>query len=429
MEIVFHGAAKEVGKSCIEIISNDNKRYLMDCGVKFTHHGVEYPKFLDKLFNVSAVFLSHAHMDHSGALPMIEHKKLNCPIYTTKMTWNITNKLLADGYNLERLRNLHMAYDLRDVKKVEKNVSFVKFDKEYITKDKKVKFSYINSGHIPGGASILANISGKTILYTADLNTKETQLMVPSDISKYRGIDILITETTYGDRFHPILKDTQKTFLQAIEKGIKKGGSVLIPVFGVGRAQEVLILLSKLKGNTPIYLDGMAKKVCEIVINEGDKYTHNLDILKEMYDKSKKVNPRKRDYLAKQSGNIILTTSGMMQGGPVMSYAPHIVKDKKNTIILTGYQVNGCKGRAVWEDRIFYHKGQRIKVVADVKKFDFSAHLGRDDLKEMISKIQPKNLILQHGDVDAISSMEVWAKENLKNTKVIAPYIGEIMKF
>ena len=428
MKIIFHGAAKEVGKSCIELITN-NKRYLLDAGVKFIHKGVEYPKFLDKIFEFEALFLSHAHMDHCGAIPMLEHKNLKCNIFCNKMTWDISNLLLEDGYNLERLRNVHIAYTQRDIFKAQKNVKFIKCDKDYTTRDGKIKFSYMNSGHIPGSCSILLNVEGKKVLYSADVNNERTNLMVSSEIENLRDIDVLISECTYGDRFHPNLDETEKEFLTAVEKTIRNGGSVLLPCFGVGRTQEILILLKRLKVNCPIYIDGMGKKICELVIKDQDKSVKNLEVLEEMYNRCLKTDPHKRESVAKQKGIIILTTSGMMQGGPVMSYAPHMIQNKENQIIFSGYQANATNGRSIIEDRIFYHKHQRIRVLCKVKKFDFSAHLGRDSLKRLVKKISPKYLILNHGDLSAIQSFKIWADENLESTKVLAPSIGEVLEF
>jgi len=209
MKIIFHGAAREVGKSCIEFQSN-GKRYIMDAGVKFIHGGSEYPKFLDKVHELHGVFISHAHMDHSGALPMLEHKKLNCPIFMTDLTWKITNLLLQDSYHLEKLKHLHPAYLERDVSKVEKDITFVTYDKEYELKNEHIKFQFLNSGHIPGGASILFELEGKKMLYTADTNTEDTYLMHPSIVDQIQDIDVLITENTYGDRIHPEKEESEK---------------------------------------------------------------------------------------------------------------------------------------------------------------------------------------------------------------------------
>ena len=429
MKIIFHGAAREVGKSCIEI-QTEGKRYLLDAGVKFIHKGIEYPQYLDKVHDLNGIFLSHAHMDHCGALPMLEHKNLNAPIYITSMTWKIVNMLLEDSYHLEKLKHIHPAYVERDINKVKDDLRFVKYDQEYETQDGKVKFQYLNSGHIPGGASILMKIEGKTVLYTADMNTDNTNLMVPSDLSKLQNeVDILITENTYGDRRHPDRKISEEGLLDSITKCIKGGGSALVPVFGVGRSQEILMVLEKLDENIPIIIDGMARKLTNHIIESGDPYVSNLDVLAKMFKRATIVrHPREREQIAKRKGVVILTTSGMVQGGPIMSYMPKYINEPKNYVIMTGFQAKGTNGRSLLEDHMFYNKGTRVHVQCKVEKYDFSAHYGQESIHNLIKKINPKNLILQHGDLGAIEAVKKWASENYKG-KIFDPFIGEEMEF
>ena len=428
MKIIFHGAAREVGKSCIEI-QTEGKRYLLDAGIKFIHKGVEYPKYLDKIYELSGMFLSHAHLDHSGALPMLEHKNLNCPIHMTPLTWKITNLLLQDSYHLERLKHIHPSYIERDISKVKKDIKFAKYDQEYFTKDKKVKFQFINSGHIPGGASILMEIEGKTVLYTADINTENTNLMVPSDLNSLTTpIDILITENTYGDRMHPDKKESEDGLIKSINSCIRDGGSALVPVFGVGRSQEILIILAKLDSKIPIYLDGMARKLVELILNTEDKYIDNRDILEKMYKRVILVTPKDRKNIAKKKGIVIVSTSGMVQGGPVMTYTESFIGQKDNFIILTGFQAKGTNGRSLFEDHIFYSNHQRFPVRCHVRKFDFSAHYGQDSIHKLIQKINPKNLILQHGDLESLEAVKKYCEDNFEG-KVFMPQNGEEMEF
>ena len=425
MKIIFHGAAQEVGKSCIEIQSK-GKKYILDAGIKFTQFGNEYPKCLDKIYQLDGVFLSHAHLDHSGALPMLEHKRLNCPIYTTKVTWDTTNLLLEDSYHLEKLKHLHPAYVERDIRKVKKDLRFVHYDKQYETHDGKIKFNYLNSGHIPGGASILMEIEGKKLLYTADVNTEKTLLMEESKIDQLQDIDILISENTYGDRMHPPRNECEEGLLDSVKTCLHNGGTALIPVFSVGRSQEILVLLDRLQEDVPIYLDGMARKLTEMYINSDDPYIKNKDILERMYQKCHIIkHPKEREKIAKQKQAIIVTTSGMIQGGPVLSYIEDILKDEKNYIILTGYQAKGTKGRHVFEDHIYYNKGQRFNVKAKIRKYDFSAHYGQDCIRNLQKKLNPKVLILQHGDMGALCESRAFAKENLLDTVTILPAIGQ----
>ena len=434
MKIVFHGAAQEVGKSCIEIISQ-GQRYLLDAGVKFIHKGVEYPKYLDKISELDALFLSHAHMDHCGALPMLEHKHLKCPIYCTPLTWDITNLLLEDGYHLEKLRSVHPAYDGRDVRAVKDDVKFVRYSKWYETPDRKVKFQYINAGHIPGSASILLEIEGKRVLYGADINTEETLLMEPSMLEKLefdKPIDVFITENTYGNRVHPDKKDSQEGFIKSVNEGLKNGGSVLLPVFGVGRSQEILILLNQLPSNVPIYLDGMSRTLTQLILQSNDHYVNNRDILDEMFKRVHIVkHPTERAKIAKQKGVVIVSTSGMLQGGPSVGYAEKMIEDEKNFIILSGYQANGTNGRSIFEDHMFYHNHERHKVRAHVRKFDFSAHLGQDRIHKVMTNIQAKHVLLQHGDLEALEAVKFWADNHTTEleSEVIIPKIGEELEF
>ncbi len=428
MKIIFHGAAREVGKSCIEIQS-EGKRYIMDAGIKFVAGGVEYPKFLDKVHQLDGVFLSHAHLDHSGALPMLENKQMNCPIYLTPLTWKITNLLLEDSYHLEKLRAIHPCYSERDISKVKDDLRFVRYDKQYETHDGKIKFNYLNSGHIPGGASILLHLEGKKLLYTADLNTENTNLMIPSEIDKLQDIDILITENTYGDRPHPDKKESEEGLIKSINTCLAGGGSALVPVFGVGRSQEILIILSRLPKDIPIYLDGMAKKLTKLVLESDDEYIDNRDTLDEMYSRVKIVNSKKeRDEISRKKGIVIVSTSGMVQGGPVMTYSEHFIHEENNFIILTGYQAKGTNGRHMFEDHTFHIHHKQVKVKCHVRKFDFSAHYGQDSIHSLVDKINPKHLILQHGDLEALECSKIYAEKNIKG-KVYMPEIGEVMEF
>ena len=428
MNIIFHGAAGEVGKSCIEV-QTQGKRYIMDAGIKFSSKGAEYPKYLDKIHELDGVFLSHAHLDHSGALPLLEHKNLNCPIYTTSMTWKITNLLLEDNYHLEKLKHVHPAYVERDINKVKKDLRFVSYDKQYETHDGKVKFTYLNSGHIPGGASILLEVEGKKLLYTADLNTEDTHLMVPSNIDEIQDIDILITENTYGDRPHPDKSESEEGFLKSVKECLDNGGSALVPVFSVGRSQEILLILDKLPDEIPIYLDGMARKLTKLMVDSEDPYIDNKDVLNRMIKRVNMIkHPRERDEIAKRKGIVIVSTSGMVQGGPVITYAHHMIHKPENYMILTGYQAKGTNGRFIFEDHLFYDHHQRFQVKCHVRKFDFSAHYGQDSIRKLMTKIKPKNLILQHGDLGALCESQSYAHENLKTTNVFLPMIGDIIE-
>ena len=207
MKLAFHGAAKEVGRSCIEL-QTQGDRYLLDAGIKFKEGGFAYPERIINLPDIDGLFISHAHLDHTGALPFFEHYKIICPIYCTKLTYGITKILLKDSYKIARIRHLHPAYTKTDLRRVQKDVRFVKYDKNY--KHRKIRFTFKNAGHIPGSAMILIEAEGKKILYTGDTKLITTDLMKGPDLEQYKDIDVLIMESTYGDRGLPDRKATEE---------------------------------------------------------------------------------------------------------------------------------------------------------------------------------------------------------------------------
>lgn len=427
MKIKFHGGAREVGKSCIEIES-EGQRYLLDSGVKFIQKGIEYPEFLNDISDIDAVFLSHAHMDHSGALPFFEHNNLKCDIYSTELTWSITQQLLKDAYHIEKLRNTHPAYEGVDLGKVKQDIHLIEYNNFHATKDGKVKFQFFNSGHIPGGASVLLEVEGKKIFYTSDINTEKTNLMVPAEINNLGEVDVLISESTYGNREHPNRKISEKGLLQSINEAIQGGGSALVPVFGVGRSQEILTVLASLPQNVKIYLDGMARTITQLILNSSDLYLKNKDVLRKIFNRVHLVKFNERERIAKEKGCVIVTTSGMIEGGPSVFYAGQYVKERDNYIIFTGYQTKGTRGRSLFEDHLFYNAGKVEVAKCHIRKFDFSAHLGQSSIHDLIKKISHKNLILQHGDVASLETVYRYARENTKSN-VFVPQIGEELEF
>ncbi len=421
MKLVFHGAAKEVGRSCIEL-QTQGDRYLLDAGIKFKEGGFAYPEKIVNLPDVDGLLISHAHLDHTGALPFFEHYKIICPIYCTKLTYVITKVLLKDSYKIARIRNLHPAYNKTDLHEVEKDVRFVKYDREY--KHRKIKFTFRNAGHVPGSAMILVEAEGKKILYTGDTKLRTTEL-VKGAFTDYKDIDVLIIESTYGVRELPDRNELRKKFLDKIEEVINKGGSVLIPVFSLGRSQDILIMLAQRKFKVPIYFDGMCKKITNRILGVNDPYVNNRKILEEMFNK--KVihigSEKHRRHALSQQG-IYVTTSGMMQGGPVLSYLNEMWHDPKHAILLMGFQCKRTNGRHLIEEGYVYLNGWRTYVKCSVEKFDFSGHADKEDLKEIIRRINPKKLVIQHGDSEAVEQLRSWAEKENKYV-VYAPEIGE----
>lgn len=425
MKILFHGAARQVGRSCVEL-QTQGDRYLLDSGVRFVEEGFEYPSEVFETKDVDGVLISHAHLDHTGALPFFEHHNLICPIFMTPQTKVITEILLKDSWKIARVRELHPAFDQTDLKNVSKAIRLVEMEKKYHFR--KIYFTYYNAGHIPGSGSILIEAEDKKILYTGDFNTRESNLMVPADPKTHGEVDVLITESTYAARDLPAREPLGDAFLDRVEATIKQGGRVLIPAFAVGRSQDVLITLARRKWAVPIYFDGMCKQVTRKILTTPSRFVRNKDALHQMYfDTVRYVNSEQmRNEIATRPG-IFVCTSGMLQGGPAIHYLKHMWGDEKSAVLLTGYQVKNTNGWHLSEEHEVYLHGTKTKVKCYVERFDFSAHLSREDLYDFIKATNPKVLIINHGNEEAVLALEAWAKENT-NAKVYAPETGETIE-
>ncbi len=419
IEIKFYGAAREVGRSCIMV----NSEFLFDSGIKISEEGTEYPLIgKDELKKIKAVFLSHAHLDHSGALPLFNKLGFKGEIFATSMTKDITRILLKDSFHIEMLNKEEPGYTKENIQQAINQIKKVNYFIEYNLKG--TKFRYFDSGHIPGSASVLIELKGKRILYSGDINSRETRLLRKLEYEKYvpKIIDTLICESTYGDRNHEDRKKQEENFIEKIKETLHNKGTVLIPAFSVGRAQEIILLLDSHNIRYPVYLDGMAKKVSNLFLkNTGWIKSH--DSLSKALNKVIYIKkPRQREEVSRKNA-IIITTSGMMDGGPVIDYLEYLWKNPKNSILLTGYQVEGSNGRLLLDEGKVFIDGIRVKVKAFYKKYDFSAHSGRNELIRYIETIKPKALILQHGDETAIMSLAEYFKG--KGIKVYTPKLNE----
>ncbi len=431
MKIQFFGSAQEVGRSCIVV----NGRFLLDAGIKLGPEASEYPlDFSQK--DIRAVFISHAHLDHTGALPLFNYNGLRCVIYATKMTRALTKVLLSDSIHIEQLKGQHPAYSEENINNILSYFNLVDYNRWYEEKGISLRYKLLDAGHIPGSSSVVLEFEDddnrtKRLLYTGDINALDTNLMdgltYGRDKSDLNKVDVMICESTYGARDHPPRLEQEKEFLDAVKSTIKKGGSVLIPAFSVGRAQEILIILAKARladQGVTIYLDGMARKVTDLCLKHS-KFIKDAKVLKNALDNVEYVKDRnQRSRIVKEQA-IVVSTAGMMDGGPVMDYVKYYYYDSKNAILLTGYQGEGTNGRNLLEKGVLNVDGQLMKVKAYYEKFDFSAHSGQAQLIELIKSINPKVLLLNHGDPEEIEQL---ASKLPFIKKVIMPKNGEVIK-
>ena len=427
MRLIFHGSAGEVGRSCIELsIDGGNKpeRFLLDAGFKVHGDNPELPESVSDISGITGVLITHSHMDHIGALPYFHHQGLASPVFMTAMTKKLSRLMLNDSLHLELLRHHHPAYDDFDVSDILNKVTKIEY--YHLMRFGGLEFEYIPSGHIPGSSMILLRAEGKTILYSGDINDEDTHLIhgMRMDFLKNHDVDVLICESTYGGREHRPRKREQKRFKDSLKRTISAGGSVLLPAFAIGRAQEILMLLDEMDLGVPIYLDGMAKEVAGIFVDKG-LHIRNHAALEKALRRVRYVRGNSKRHKLLKEQCIIVATSGMVSGGPVMEYIKHFWHDPKSKIMLTGFQAQGTNGRMLKESGEAMVDGTLVKFKCGIENYDFSGHAGMKGLLKLIKKVRPRALVLNHGDKEALSSLSEEAKEFAD--EVIVPENGHTL--
>jgi putative mRNA 3-end processing factor len=188
-------------------------------------------------------------------------------------------------------------------------------------------------------------------------------------------------------------------------------------------------MIAKNKFNSEIYIDGLCKKVTRSIIESNSKYVNNLDLLSKMFnEKAQWIGSLKKRKDAIRKGGIFITTSGMLQGGPVMDYIKEMWHDEKNKIMLMGYQCKRTNGRNLMEEGFVYIDGWKTFVKCKVEKYDFSGHADKNAIQELIKRLNPNVVVFQHGDEDAILALKEWADTNTKS-KIYTPIVGDSFEY
>lgn len=427
-EITFLGAAREVGRSCILVRGKEN--VLLDCGVKLAETE-EYPLLdYETIKSLDRVVLSHAHLDHSGYLPALYASGYKGKVYLTKPTRDLIQLLLADYL---RIKEGLSPFKQEHVAKLLTHTEILEYH------DKKDGVELFDAGHILGSALTRLDVGGSTVLYTGDFNARSSRLLEGAE--QGMEAETLVIESTYGSKcdVHPSGKEAARVLVDSIRETVQKGGKVIIPTFAIGRGQEILFTLesylrSKGLEKTPVYLDGMVNKVLRI-------YRHNAIYLKKEVQRrilTSDDDPfksehylvpttRSRSDVFDQPTAVILATSGMLNGGPVLTYLEHLGPDEKNKLIMVGFQAQGTRGRLLLEGaRHLEIRGRVVDINLKVDQAPFSGHSDHKELVEFARSVKGlKNVFIVHGEEAKSLELQAALKKHLKNCRVEVPKLGE----
>jgi len=472
MKIKFAGAAGGEVTGSKHLITFGKKQILLDCGMFQGKRKDAYEKNVNFLFDptkVNSVLLSHAHIDHSGDLPVLAKQGFNGPIYCTYATRDLCNYMLLDSafiqereaeYLMERKKKkkpnkniedeeIPMLYDSEDAKNALQLFHAVGYEQSFVVEDGVVA-SFYDAGHVLGSSLVHMMFFDKKkkkhlkVCFTGDLGRRGIPIL--RDPQLIPETDILIIECTYGNRLHPPLQSAGEDLAFIVNKVASRGGKLIIPSFALERAQEVIYHLNVLRKEKkipaiPIYVDSpLAANISEVFRSHPeccdkhayDKFiTHGEDpfSFENLYytrsvEDSKALN-------TKTGPMIIISASGMCEHGRILHHLKNNIDNPKNAVLIVGYQAENTLGRKLvnGEKRVNIF-GDPYDVKADIFIMDaFSAHADRSDLLEYISRINGlKKICLVHGERKQIDAFTYALAENGYND-VYTPTLGEEIEF
>ncbi|ABN51846.1 MAG TPA: MBL fold metallo-hydrolase [Hungateiclostridium thermocellum] len=464
MKITFLGAAKTVTGSCF-FVETASTKFLVDCGMfqgYSKNNALNEEEFPFNVEELDYIFLTHAHIDHSGRIPRIYIKGFRGQIIATKATVELCAIMLPDSGHIQEYENewtnrkrlragkppVEPLYTYQDAVNCLELFRKVSYD-EVIKINDEIRVRFRDAGHILGSAIIEMWINERgeeiKIVFSGDLGNKDIPIL--RDPSIIESADYLVIESTYGNRLHNERVDKAEYFLNLINSTIEKGGNVIIPSFAAGRTQELIYELNKKKEvydeklkmlfATPVYIDSpMAISATEVFRNnldcydeEAREYIENgdnpLDFpglqFTRTAEESKALNERKES-------SIIIAASGMCEAGRIRHHLKHNLWRKDSTIIFVGYQAEGTLGRRLLDGakkvRLF---GEEISVEARIEMIEgFSGHADKEGLLKWIERFnrKPKKIFIVHGEEDAMIEFSEEINRRF-NIETVIPSRGE----
>lgn len=452
VRLTMLGSAREVGRSCM-LLQTPNSKVLLDCGINVAGHGKDkFPYFDIPEFNIQqldAIILSHAHLDHVGLLPYLYKMGYKGPVYMTDPTMDLAALLCLDFIGVAYKQAAAPLYSSKDIKEMVKHTVCLNFN-EVTDIAPDIRITFYNSGHALGSAMVHFNIGNglHNFLYSADYKYARTRLLDPA-VTTFPRIESVLTEATYGaktDILPPRIESEEK-MLEIINKTINRGGKVLIPELGLGRAQETMLIIEdaikegKMK-NIPVYIDGMIWDINAIHTAYPDFLSNKVRALifqdknpfaSEIF--SRVGSPQERRKVIEGGPCVVLATSGMLVGGASVEYFREFAGNEKNSICFVCYQGVGSLGRQVQEGitetrMTVEGHDENVKINMEVNTIaGLSAHAGRNEIISFFNNMRPKpkRIMINHGEVSKCLDLAS-ALYKLNRVETNVPRVLETMR-
>ena len=384
----YLGGGNEVGNVGIVLEDHTTNRLLLDYGIAPTSP----PKYPKESPPVKNAIITHSHVDHLGMAPWLP-ANYNTNLHGTKLTAEISRMMWNDCYKISSIEKYPLPWDKRDIDLAMNSWITHKFNQPW--QQENWQLSLHNAGHIPGAGMLKLETDNKNILFTGDFDTRNSPLTngaAPCDV------DLLFVEGTYGGKDHANQKEELDRFIENIIRVTDKQGTVLIPAFANGRTQDMLIRLYQKCPELDVHVDGMGKRITKLYL-ENNQFIRDPKTLNDAWNWSRRVSS-KSDRKKALDADVIISTSGMLQGGPAIWYLNRLRHDLENEIFFTGYQAKDTGGRKLQTQSKIDIFGKQVDIPLNWETFSFSTHAGHKEITNFIYSCDPEDVVIYHTDPD-----------------------------
>ncbi|MDQ3545446.1 MAG: MBL fold metallo-hydrolase [Verrucomicrobiota bacterium] len=442
----------EIGANCY-YLGAGGQGVVLDCGMHPKEEGERALPLLANLAGlpVDALLLSHAHLDHIGSLPVLMRQQPQARIFMTEPTAAIGDALLHNSVNVmtrerEEVGVIYPLFTHRETDRATDRWQHCRLGQPFTVDGERsqarpndaLSFEYCDAGHVLGAAGIILRAEGRTVFYTGDVNFDD-QTLTKGAVFPDSGIDVLIIEATRGDSPLPegFSRETEeRRFAEALTRAFDRGGCVLVPVFALGKTQEVLAMIYKFKrskmiGDVPVYIGGLSSKMTEIYDRRANQTARVMPRLQLFPEVGPFVlNGKTIADAPARPGRIYALSSGMMTPKTLSNiFARRLLDRPEHSIFFVGYadpeSPAGILQKSQPNELVSLDEDEpAVPLRCHLDQFQFSAHASRESILEYIKKVAPKKLVLVHGDVPAIEWMRASAAAALPETEIIVPPPG-----
>ena len=382
----YLGGGNEVGNVGIVLEDPSTNRLLLDYGIAPT----KPPRYPNEAPHVSNAIITHSHIDHLGMVPWLASNH-NTTLHGTELTAAISEMMWYDCHKVSSIEGYPLPWDKRDIDLALSAWKTHPFNKPWTQDDWKLELH--GAGHIPGAAMLHVETPTKSVLFSGDFDTRDSQLTVGAKPVK---TDVLFVEGTYGGRDHPPKQEENERFIERVIEVTDRGGTALVPAFANGRTQDVVMLLHKHLPELDVHVDGMGKRVAKLQM-EHPETLRDPNALESAWRWCRRVSS-KSDRKKALDADVIVSTSGMLDGGPSIWYLNRLRHNPKNAILLTGYQARNTGGRRLLEERRIPIFGKLSTIDLEVDQYSFSTHAGHQEIVEFATQCQAEDVVIYHSD-------------------------------